>query len=507
MKINISSVEKKPLRNFWNHIHFHPTDAIEDAWGQRILDRVARDGAAQYVRMYAMLEDIVRLDDQGNLIYDFSDGDVRIDYLLRKGFKLLLSYNFTPPCIATDLAETSSVSKNVTRYKGKTINISKPKDYSQWEEICYQYTRHIVARYGLATVAEWYLQCYNEPDIPAFFLKNVPSDQAVLRANEYTNLYRGFARGIKRVSEDLRIGGPTLAHRVEFMATFLRNIRAEKLPIDYICFHTYGTNPTALNNGSKLIHVLNSVEHIRTITAMAEQLGYGDRPLVIDEWGASSHGFHNIEECPKLWFRETEVFAAYFAQMITRYIELDLKIDKMMICLSGQHEMKTDFSGFRNFFTLNFFAKPIYQAYVLAARLGDRLLGHSIECQAADPAAAATNLTVLPTRTTDNRTAILLAYASPNFDQQLDPLPVTLTFAGVSGQQTVTIWTIDHDHANVLTKWQQLGSPTELTEQQIEEIRAGGDLSPEVKRVDAAHELMLELVLNNNGTVLLEIGE
>ena len=25
------------LNNFWNHIHFHPTDAIEDAWGKRIL--------------------------------------------------------------------------------------------------------------------------------------------------------------------------------------------------------------------------------------------------------------------------------------------------------------------------------------------------------------------------------------------------------------------------------------------------------------------------------------
>ena len=22
--------------NFWNHIHFHPTDAIEDEWGKEI---------------------------------------------------------------------------------------------------------------------------------------------------------------------------------------------------------------------------------------------------------------------------------------------------------------------------------------------------------------------------------------------------------------------------------------------------------------------------------------
>ena len=49
----------KPARNFWNNIHFHPTDAIEDEWGQRILNKFAKDGAAKTVRMYAMIEDIV----------------------------------------------------------------------------------------------------------------------------------------------------------------------------------------------------------------------------------------------------------------------------------------------------------------------------------------------------------------------------------------------------------------------------------------------------------------
>ena len=49
----------KKVNNFWNHIHFHPTDAIEDVWGQRILDSVAADRAAKMVRIYAMLEDIV----------------------------------------------------------------------------------------------------------------------------------------------------------------------------------------------------------------------------------------------------------------------------------------------------------------------------------------------------------------------------------------------------------------------------------------------------------------
>ena len=92
----------KQQHNFWNHIHFHPTDAIEDDWGRNILDQVAADGVAKTVRMYAMLEDIVSMDENGNLQYDYTECDKRIDYLLFKGFNLLLSYNYIPKCIAID---------------------------------------------------------------------------------------------------------------------------------------------------------------------------------------------------------------------------------------------------------------------------------------------------------------------------------------------------------------------------------------------------------------------
>jgi hypothetical protein len=57
----------RTITNFWNHIHFHPTDAIEDDWGREILDRCAADGATKSVRMYTMFEDIVSMDENGNL--------------------------------------------------------------------------------------------------------------------------------------------------------------------------------------------------------------------------------------------------------------------------------------------------------------------------------------------------------------------------------------------------------------------------------------------------------
>ena len=97
--------------------------------------------------------------------------------------------------------------------------------------------------------------------------------------------------------------------------------------------------------------------------------------MIVDEWGASSSGFMNKEECPALMFRETEVYASFYVQLVSKMLQLEQPPSKMMLCLSGQHEMTEDFSGFRNFFTLKFIAKPIYNAFVMASKLGSQLVG------------------------------------------------------------------------------------------------------------------------------------
>ncbi len=43
IKIENKILKKQP--KFWNHALFHPTDAVEDPWGKRILDRMSDDGA------------------------------------------------------------------------------------------------------------------------------------------------------------------------------------------------------------------------------------------------------------------------------------------------------------------------------------------------------------------------------------------------------------------------------------------------------------------------------
>ena len=486
----------KQQHNFWNHIHFHPTDAIEDDWGRNILDQVAADGVAKTVRMYAMLEDIVSMDENGNLQYNYTECDKRIDYLLSKGFNLLLSYNYIPKCIAIDPDEGTSNAKKKLRYKEKTICASPPRDYALWEEICYQFTRHIVARYGEEQVSKWYLQCFNEPDIGAYFMKY--ETDPYVRVGEYLKLYRGFSNAICRVSKKLKAGGPSMAHNPVFLMEFLRAVKAEGLKFDYFCGHSYGVAPQTLKSGESRLHVIHNIRKIDAYFRILKAMGMEDTELVIDEWGASTMGFFNREECELLMFREDSRFAAYFGKLITSLVFGVLDVSMLMICLSGQHEMTTDFSGFRGFFTLNGFKKPIYNAYVLASKLHTQVLKSTHDQN---------GLEVLATADQAKQVSVLLSYASEYFDQPMPDIHDQLEITGLDGDYELTLWCVDETHTNPYTRMLREGmQEDQLSLTEIAILREEGRLKPlHRQKVSAKGAVKADLCFTNNALVLVEL--
>lgn len=488
----------KPIRNFWNNIIFHPTDAIEDDWGKRILDAISEDNAVDTVRIYNMLEDIVTKDENGNLCYDYTLNDYRLDYLISKGFDIYLTYAFMPSCMAQDPNVTGVCAKGKTRYKGKLIITTPPKDYADWEEICYQYTVHIVERYGLEQVKKWHLQCWNEPDVKTFFMGNLETndENAIVRAKEYLKLYRSFASAVKRVSADLQIGN-SIACTLSFLDCFLKGVSEENLPIDFVSLHTYGTSPRRIRDDGERFDADAIYRKYAAYKAIIDR--YFDKiDIMIDEWGAASGGFRNRDDCPPLMFREGSDYAAYMGKMIHTFLQNDDSLSKMMICLSGQHEMVVDFSGFRNFFTLNFIRKPIYNAYVLLRKLGNRMLDCAWENQ---------DLCALATSDENGKLCVMLAYASAHFDTPLPSVSEQIKLSGVAGKKKVTVWLIDDTHVNPYKLALRKGWGADgYTEEQLKVLREEGMLKPySIQTVDFDQQDTLDVAFDDNALVLIEI--
>ncbi len=486
-------IKKQP--KFYNQIVFHPTDAVEDPWGRRILDQCAEDKAVDAVRIYSMFEDIVYIDENGEICYDFRLSDLRLDYLVEKGFRLTVAYAGIPDCIAASNDHKTTAAKNKTRYKGKMWNTSPPADYAVWEEICYEYTKHNVERYGLDVVKGWNCHCFNEPDVSLFFMSNLDdsSESVHLRCVEYCKLYAAFERGVRRVSDEIRIGGPALAHRTDFLGEFLDFVKKNSLKLDFVTAHYYGTSPRKLNAKTDRILVDSLIKKQKDYERVLKEHGFAQTPFIIDEWGMATGGFWNREDCPDLMVRETEIFSAYFAKLIYRYIEENINMEGLMICLSGQHEMVEDFSGFRNFFTLNFIKKPIYNAYILLGKLGEDLLSAKSDRE---------NVFCVPTRREDGSLSVLVSYSSEYFEENIPDVTETLCFDEEIKGKRVTVWCIDKTHTTPYRLYQKMGLETP-NEEELRALRAEGIMKPFSEFI--ATEEAITLPLTANATFLVTV--
>ena len=492
IKINDEIIKNQP--KFWNHALFHPTDAVEDPWGRRILDRIAKDGAIKTIRIYSMFEDIVYIGEGGELCYDYRLSDLRLDYHIESGYDLLIAYGGVPDCIAASKDLQVSISKNKTRYKGKMWNTSPPKDYALWEEVCYEYTKHLVERYGEEMVSQWHCHCHNEPD-GSFWMTDLDNYDSVGKATEYCKLYDAFVRGVRRASAGIRLGGPALAAQVPFLDCFLDHVKNTGVEMNYIALHTYGTSVKRINDGTKPIATENHFRYrIDPYMEVIRKYGFEDTELIFDEWGASAQGFYNIEECPTFIFRENEIYSAYFAKLIYQLIESGINISKMMICLSGQHEMVVDFSGFRNFFTLNFIAKPIYNAHLLTSKMGDLLVRTERDNE---------NVFAFSTKNERGDYSTLLTYCSEFFKEDIPNIKEELTYAESIIGKKVTVWCIDKNTTNPYRTWERAGKP-EMTDELLAQLREEGKMKPVSTFTAEKNSVTLDLTPNATFLVTVE---
>jgi len=300
---------------------------------------------------------------------------------------------------------------------------------------------------------------------------------------------------VRRASSAIRIGGPALAHVMEFLDAFLTHVRENNIEINYVALHDYGLQHGSRDlNAGKRIAVENQLVKYDAYVDIIRKNGFGDIEIVLDEWGATSQGFYNIEECPGFIFRENEVYSAYFAKLICKLVEARYNISKMMICLSGQHEMVTDFSGFRNFFTLNFIDKPIYNAHLMTSKMGDLLVDTKVENE---------NIFAVSTKDEAGNFATLLTYCSQYFEEDLPAITEQVTFAEDISDKTVTVYCIDKTHTNPCRMWQKNGSHDPIGEEELKELRQEGKLKPLLVQ-KGSEELKLDLT--PNATFLITVN-
>src|SRR5216684_6826763 len=161
------------------------------------LRETKRITAFEYVRFHAIFHDEAGLYDEdkdGKPIYNFSYVDQIYDGLLENHVRPFVELSFTPRKLAAQPVVHSFWYKPI---------VSPPKDWDKWDDLISHFAQHLVDRYGIEEVSQWYFEVWNEPNID--FWAGDPKEET------YYQLYDATARTLKRVNQRLRVGGPATA--------------------------------------------------------------------------------------------------------------------------------------------------------------------------------------------------------------------------------------------------------------------------------------------------------
>jgi len=242
---------------------------------RRDLRDVKRITDFQYVRLHDILDDSVGVydeDPRGNPVYNFSYVDQIYDGLLAGGVRPFVELSFMPRKLAAN-----SNALHAFWYKQ---NVSPPKDWGRWEQLIEQFARHLVDRYGLEEVSQWYFEVWNEPNID--FWVGEPKFET------YMQLYARAAAALKRVSPRLPVGGPATA-QAAWVDRFIAYCLEHNVPVDFVSTHVYGndTAPNVFGTDEKIPRTQMVCRAAKKVHDQVKSSARPDLPIFWTEYNAS----------------------------------------------------------------------------------------------------------------------------------------------------------------------------------------------------------------------------
>ena len=433
------------------------------------LRAVKRITGFKYVRFHAIFQDEVGIyseDSDGRPAYNFSYVDQIYDGLLANGVRPFVEISFMPNQLA------ASNALHAFWYKP---NVSPPKDWGRWDDLVAAFVEHLIERYGIDEVAQWYFEVWNEPNLD--FWAGQPKQET------YWDLYDHTALAVKKINSRLRIGGPATA-QAAWVDAFIRHCDGKNIPLDYVSTHVYANDTSQDVFGTQediprdqmVCHAVRKVHNQITASSMPKL------PLIWSEFNASYKNEPEVTDAVYMgpWMADTIRQCDGLVDSMSYWTFSDV--------FEEQGVVKTPFYGGYGLIAEDGIPKPAFNAFKMLHQLGEERIDID-------------SSSVLVTRRKDG--GLVLAvwnYAPPG--QAGSPRAVTLRLKNTSPKQAL-ISRLDHDHGDVHSTYEKLGSPRYLSQAQIQELRRAADLPPpESRKVDHGE---LTLTLAGQALVLVEL--
>jgi xylan 1,4-beta-xylosidase len=469
---NLNDSSVVPLLHEWEHTvgSGHATLALRADW-QRQLTRCRAELGFRHVRFHGLLSDDVGtlVCEEGNLVYSFFNADQIFDFLLSIDMRPFVELSFMPTALA-------SGGDTVFHYRG---NITPPKDYDAWETLIRKLTHHLVARYGLVEVSQWFFEVWNEPNLKVFWT----GSQA-----DYFELYSRAARAIKEEHAALQVGGPATADN-EWITVFVGFCKAQAVPLDFVSTHHYPTDAFGKPGDDTVSQLAESKRSVLRDEAGKARDEAGGKPLYYTEWSTSSNPFDDLHDQPYA--------AAFIAKTVmeVRGLVHGYSYWTFSDLFEENYFTSTPFHGGFGLLTIHGIPKPAYRAFELLHRLGDEIVKVTGHHETVD---------VWVTRGARSVRILLTNGALPRHPIRTEL--VRLQLSGIEEIRAAYLERVDEDHANARRAWVEMGQPDMLLPRQVAALETASALCKSPVAWEVNGDLVsLEVAMPAQGTALLTL--
>ena len=464
-----------PFPHFWEHMFgsCHASVTLCEDW-RNDLRKLKEILDVKYVRFHGIFERNVGIydheDEDGNLVLNFTRIDLIYDGLLKNGVRPFVELSFMPE----ELAE-----RKVVHSFWYHPTVAPPKDPKKWQQLIYKFAQHLVERYGLAEVADWYFEVWNEPNLD--FWQGTPREET------YYQLYEVTAQALKEVSPLLRVGGPATA-QAAWVDRFIQYCAKNKVPVDFVSTHIY-PNDTALNVFGKDEKIPQSemvALALRKVYDQVKASANPELPIIFSEYNAG------LSET----LLDTPYVGAWLANNICQCSGgLVTEMSYWTFTDAFFEEggvFKSPFSDGFGLIATGGIPKASYYAFKALSHLGDQQLSLN-------------NRSALATRNSVNNSVVAAVWNYVAPDETGSERSFQVQLKGAPHTKYARLYLVDEDHGSPLKEWQAMGSPAfpSLAEQAKLRLHGEQTFAAGIRLVEKDPEL-ITLTLKPSALAVIE---
>lgn len=483
----------KPLEKYWEFSvgSCHAATALREDY-RRMLIQCHNELGFKYLRFHGIFNDdmsVVRKPlFSDKLVLSFANIDKIYDFLLSIGMKPFVELSFMPEALA---------SGNSTLFNYKA-NTTPPADYEKWVWFIKKFINHIIDRYGLYEVRQWFFEIWNEPNLGG---PGSPYGFWAADKNEYFKLYKLTAEAVKSCDKSLRVGGPATSNNA-WIPDFLDFCLNSGAPVDFVSTHHYPTDVVlgyGVEDSANFVNPLdiNDMEQVQNVIRMAKEGGeefeefkkqysvfksniwkHVERgaltdmekravcearglPLYYTEWGSLA-GLHSDGTFGSSFIAKTVLDNIGLANGYSFWTFSDIVEE------DGQNS--DEFHGGFGLMTQHGIAKAPYRAFELLHKLNGDFFENICREDTVDIYAVKNNIAKAVQLIAVNHNSLLHDIEEQEIEVHIDNIPECVC---------AEIFRIDSEHANPCGKWIADGSKQYLTVGEIDILKGTSELKRE----------------------------